>query len=237
MKFRRVFSISFLAIALSACTDKTGTASTPNSGAENKNPFILETDKGLAEIKAGNIAAARLSFERSLNLAGNSIKDQALALSNLCSIYNLRHQYKTGLELCKKATENDPTLQIAKNNFEYAKKQIERLESEIKTQSPKLKKPGASDADRVEIGLKYYQIGEFERANQVWSQVSSDSKFYARAQNNLASSYIELGRLDDADRALKTALSLSPKDPTFLANREWLRESRSKTQNSTSQSK
>lgn len=226
MSHKKLFAYFLISILLSSCTFSS--KDQPSGTKDNAllADFATLTDQGLKEFNEGKYDEAQKSFERGLQLS----PDSAVAMNNLGSVLNAKKQFKLGLELCRKAMQSDPGLQIAKNNFEFAKSQYEKLDVELKGQLQRLKKADVDDAARIEIGLRYYQVGDFERAVDIWSDVGSGSKHFAKAQNNVATGLIQLKKFDQASAALATALKISPSDPGFLANQKWLNEEKSKIQ-------
>ncbi|HRK09127.1 MAG TPA: tetratricopeptide repeat protein [Pseudobdellovibrionaceae bacterium] len=221
---RRLITLPVLAIALisSSCTKKSSEPSADALAQQNKAEFERLTQEGLSAFQQGDLPTAEAKFQAALKLDESS----AVAWNNVCSIHNARQQWLLGEATCRKATELNPQFEMANNNLVYAREQYTKFEEAAMKRFNALKKSKADDTTRLNIGLEFYKLGAYEKSAQLWSQIPASSTEYARAQNNVATSYIQLKRFADAETALQNALKLAPQDATFLANKKWLDEAR-----------
>jgi tetratricopeptide (TPR) repeat protein len=73
-------------------------------------------------------------------------------------------------------------------------------------------------AFHFELGNAYFDLSQFEKAEQHFKQASKLGSDYLAATVNLGSVYDELGRLDDALDAYKLAMKIQPNEEKTLCN-------------------
>jgi len=201
-----------------------------------------------AQIDAAAEAARKVpSFENFINyglvLAGAGKHEESLeaykkaakinpaapvAQNNICTAYFSMKRWTQALPFCKKAIELQPGFQLAKNNLQFVSQQKAADDASIALIQSKLQQSSAEQRDPllIEIGMRFYQSGDFEKSLEYWKKIPSKSPQYNTALNNIASSLIILGRFDAAERNLRAALKRDPKNPLFLNNLAWLQRAR-----------
>lgn len=150
-----------------------------------------------------------------------------LAWNNLCAELNGQHRFGEALQYCEKAVQADPNFTLAKNNLEFAKAKITETKAALAKKKAELmasdKKTGIAVLD---LGMEFYNVQDYDSANDLWKSIKKKDPAYPRAQNNLASAYIITGKLDLADQALKEALGAEPENQLFKNNKNWLEQKR-----------
>ena len=165
--------------------------------------------------------AANKNFNLAIETYNKAIeinKDAPLAWNNLCVAYNELKRFAKAIASCQKAIDREPSFQLAKNNLKYAKDQLSLEKNKLGNKSTE----GKSDNEIIELGLAFYASENHAEAIKVWKLISNKSNLFGLAQNNIASSYILLKKLGDAEKHLQMALSNDPKNANFLANKKWL---------------
>jgi tetratricopeptide (TPR) repeat protein len=76
----------------------------------------------------------------------------------------------------------------------------------------------AEPAYHFELGNAYFDLSQFEKAEQHFTRATTLAPDYLAAYVNLGSVYDELGRLDDALTAYRAALKLNPDEEKTLCN-------------------
>lgn len=205
-----------------SCTKKSSDSADNSQATAQQAEFERLTQEGLSAFQQGDLPTAEAKFQAALKIDANS----AVAWNNVCSIHNARQQWLLGEATCRKALELNPQFEMANNNLVYAREQYTKFEEDAMKRFKALKKSKTDDTARINIGLEFYKLGAYEKSAQLWSQIGENSSEYARAQNNVATSYIQMKRFAEAETALQNALKLVPQDATFLANKKWLEEAR-----------
>lgn len=76
----------------------------------------------------------------------------------------------------------------------------------------------ADPAYHFELGNAYFDLSQFEKAEQHFQRATGLAPDYLAASVNLGSVYDELGRLDDALGAYRAALKIDPDEEKTLCN-------------------
>ena len=82
---------------------------------------------------------------------------------------------------------------------------------------------------QTEFGIKVAQNGLWKEATFRWEKATQIDPTYAEAWNNLAIGYEHQGRFEDAERAYKKALELSPKNTLIRQNYDLFSEINDRT--------
>lgn len=179
---------------------------------------------GLEYAKKGNSDGAVGAYKRA-----SQINPKApLAWNNICAEMNGRKQYSEAISYCEKALAVEPNFTLAQNNLAFAKKKIDETKVAVmKRKDSLMATPGAKSADFLKLGMDFYNIRELATANELWAKIKKGDPNYATAKNNRASAYIMMNQLASAEKELKEALSLEPKNQLFLNNKAWLEQKKS----------
>lgn len=174
---------------------------------------------GLAFDKANRTLEALEAYRKATEINPNA----PVAFNNMCAAYNTLGKYIEALPLCEKAVALEPTFQLAKNNLLIAQGKVQELKPMLLTKKKEvLKTPGVGAQELINLGMDFYNVKEFESSAEVWSKVKKNDKLYATAQNNIASSYIQLKKFAEAEKAIQIALKLEPNNELFVGNKNWL---------------
>jgi Flp pilus assembly protein TadD len=84
--------------------------------------------------------------------------------------------------------------------------------------------------EQVEFGIRVAQNGLWREAQYRWERAVELDASYAPAWNNLAVSYEQAGRFDDARKAYETAIKLDPKNVLIRQNYDLFKEINDRTQ-------
>ena len=127
------------------------------------------------------------------------------AYNNICSAYNMLHDWDNAIAAGRKAIEINPTNQQAKNNLALsldAKNRLANAESAAK------QKP--SPENYLNLSLAYYNEGRYLDCVHACEQALKLKPDYDLAYNNICSAYNMLHDYDNAIAAGKKAVALSP---------------------------
>lgn len=150
-----------------------------------------------------------------------------LAWNNICAELNGQGKFGEALPSCEKAVEMDGNFVLAKNNLEFARKKLmESREGLLKRKQALLAGDKKVSADLLNLGMDFFNMKDYESANDLWKAIRKDDALYASAQNNIASSLIVTNKFDAAERALGEALAREPNNQLFKNNKSWLEQKR-----------
>lgn len=131
--------------------------------------------KGRNESALGHYAAAEVSFRKALRLAPESHE----TLLELASMYLKKGEVLTAFELLAQVREITTTSESVSSTFIFKYRYV--------------------------LALAYLARGDRERGHDILSDLIGEVKTFAPAYTALASSYIELGRLNVAEFVMKRA--------------------------------
>lgn len=213
----------------SGCTKRptTGTGA-PNAqtkihqlvqAAESKPTFENFIALGFEYGMAGRSDEAIAAYNRAIAINSKS----AIGWNNLCAEFNTQKRYADALPNCEKAVALDSKYELAQNNLKVASIGLEKQKKIVVEKNKNwMQRAGLSTQDLMNIGMEFYSVRALENAVEVWTRIKSGDPLYAVAQNNLASSFIMLGKIGHAEKALAEALRLDPKNTLFVNNKLWL---------------
>ena len=157
--------------------------------------------------------------------------DGPLAWNNICAEHNKQGRFAEAVPNCEKAVALDSAYVLARNNLKLAKDSLaEQKKAAAVKKAAILANATATAQDFVNVGMDLYNVKDFESSVTIWNRVKPGDALYATAQNNIASSYILLGKFKPAEKALNEALKLEPENKLFSNNKKWLEEARSAKQ-------
>ena len=146
-----------------------------------------------------------------------------LAWNNICAELNNRKKFAEAAYNCRKAIALEPNFVLAKNNLKYSQSQINKQKVDlIKRKESFLNNNKLKPTELIDIGLKFYSANELKTSIEIWSKISKESKLFALAQSNISASYILLKNYSQAEKAINLALSIEPKNKSFINNKKWL---------------
>ena len=87
---------------------------------------------------------------------------------------------------------------------------------------------GADYNTLINMGLDYYNRGNYGAALAFWEQALQKQPNDALALNNIASSLIQLGRYDEAIMMLEQAIADDPQNQLFRNNLKWAQDEKAK---------
>jgi tetratricopeptide (TPR) repeat protein len=173
---------------------------------------------GLQQLNHADPGGAERSFEKATRLSSGS----AVAWNNLCAARNGLHHWATAIEACQKAAEIDTTMVLAKNNLAYAVDSQKKSSEQIAALEKKALSTHSEPGVVLELGLLYYNRGEYPQAITVWRKIERTSKIWPTAQSNIGSASILSGDFSSAKLAIDEAIAAEPTNPLFKNNQKWL---------------
>ncbi|OFZ18707.1 MAG: hypothetical protein A2Z20_04965 [Bdellovibrionales bacterium RBG_16_40_8] len=180
---------------------------------------------GLEYSAAKRSSEALAAFEKAKNIN----PEAPLSWNNICNEYNVQKKYFEAISSCERAIKLEPNFVLAKNNLRHSQNMLAEYKKQVAEKNKmELAAPNIEASKLIAIGLEFYNLKDYEGANAAWQRIKSTDKQYAIAQNNLASSFILLGQLSAAEKAIKIALKLEPKNKLFLNNEKWLEQVKAK---------
>lgn len=181
-------------------------------------------DLGVNLAKANRGIEALAAYNKAIE-----INPQApLAWNNICAELNTQKRFAEAIPNCEKAISLEPNFVLAQNNLKFAKEQVELLTKEMKEKKKELlSKANVTAQEYIDVGMGLYSIKDYLSSIELWNKVKSNDPLYATAQNNLASSYIQMEKFNEAERAITKALKLEPNNQMFANNKKWLEEAKS----------
>ncbi len=180
--------------------------------------FETYTQLGLAQLNIQDAGNALKSFTKSSLLKGTS----AIPFNNICVANNNLKHWAAAIEACKKALSLDPNMQLAKNNLAYAESSLKKSSKLIASLEAKSLKAGPESDALLQLGLEYYNRGEFTKAISEWKRVPKTNKFWGLVQNNIGSAAIVTRDFSLAKQAIDEALSIEPNNTLYKNNKNWL---------------
>lgn len=127
-----------------------------------------------------------------------------LAYNNLGACYGDMALWKEEIDACEKALLIKPDFQLARNNIEYAKSQMNH--EKIVSEEIKLK----SEKDLIQYSYSLYLEKKFADVILVSRLIISKNKKNAMAFNNLCASLNSLQRFEEGMNACQKSLEISP---------------------------
>jgi tetratricopeptide (TPR) repeat protein len=187
-------------------------------------------------LQIGDVSGARAAFEHALAAAPR----QPECLAGMAGVELASERYGAAAELAQRAFTADPTLESAAYTAGLALQALGRekearvfLASGMGARPRWLKDPLAQElvsyrrttSGLVEDASNAQLAGNYALAAQLYEKLAQRDPDDADMQNNLASSLIELGRLDHAEQALSKAMQRAPQSFAVQLNLAelWLR--------------
>lgn len=230
MNIGTAIGISLL-ISLTACKKKVENVTPTNPIAK------LEADIKATPSFENHIALG-------LEYANNGMRQQALdmyvkardinpnsplAWNNMCAELNTQKRHIEALEACEKAVALDGNFQLAKNNLMYTRDLAKASkESAYEKKKVALAKGQILSPEAMQLGFDFYNIQDFSSAIEIWKLIQPNDAEYAKAQNNIATSYILTREFSKADASIAAALKLEPTNQLYLNNQRWLASEKEK---------
>ncbi|MCW3105291.1 MAG: tetratricopeptide repeat protein [Bacteroidetes bacterium] len=165
-------------------------------------------------------------YNKCIEAAAEALKlkpDYPEAYNNIGSSYNMLKQYDKAIGACQKALELKPDYTLAKNNLLLALNNREALAIAEKAAKEKPTAEGYLD-----LSLKYYQQGLYEKCIEACGNALKLKPDYADAYSNMGASYNQLKQWDKAIEACNKALAINPQHKLAKGNLNWAKDEKGK---------
>lgn len=167
-------------------------------------------------------------YQECIDAANEALKlkpDYAEAYNNIGSAYNILQKYDKAIEACKQALKLKPDFQLARNNMLAA---INSRDKISQLEAIQAAKPSAENY--LNLSLKYYNQGAYEKCIDACKQAIKLKPDYADAYSNMGVAYIQLKQYHNAINACEYALKINPKHKLASGNLKWAQQEKLKVE-------
>ena len=149
--------------------------------------------------------------------------DYDAAYNNICSAYNMMHDWDNAIVAGKKAVELNPKNQQAKNNLQLSLDSKNRIAT---AENQANQKPSAENY--LNLSLAYYNEGRYMDCIHACQEALKLKPDYDLAYNNICSAYNMLHDYDNAIIAGEKAVKINPNNQQAKNNLQAAKDSKKK---------
>lgn len=174
-------------------------------------PFILQTNRGLAEYHLGNIDAAEDSFL----LAENARPNSAVSQYHLGLIQLSKTNFRAAAARFEKARSLGASDFLTLSNLGFAFLRSEQPEKAVEILKPLVKQQPDNFLNVNNLGSAYLVLGKFAAAESIFEAAVKKFPSNAALLSKLALAELYLSKKDECRQHLEAAAKVNSRDPVL----------------------
>jgi tetratricopeptide (TPR) repeat protein len=151
------------------------------------------------------VLKSRMFYTKSIEMYRKALDkepDNADAANNIGVIYYLMGMYDQAREAFEQALQIQPDQELARANLE----KLTQKSNQPQTTS----KPTGTVREYIEVGAAFYASGDYMKAAEYFEKALQLQPDNFKANNNIALTYMKIGKMDAAKQHFKRALRTDP---------------------------